>query len=50
MLLQKTDMVQSKVDPCVFRKAVYGEVTLIVCVHVDGLAVTGKDKEAFDDF
>ena len=32
-------------DPCVFRKVVDGEVTLIVCVHVDGLAVTAKDKD-----
>ena len=39
LLLQKTGMEQSKADPCVFRKVVDGEVTLIVCVHVDDLAV-----------
>ena len=49
-LLQKIGMEQSKADPCVFRKVVDGEITLIVCVHVDDLAVTGKDKEAFDAF
>ena len=27
-----------------------GEVTLIVCVHVDDLAVTAKVKETFDAF
>ena len=26
------------------------EVTLIVCVHVDDLAVTAKEEETFDDF
>ena len=32
-----------------FRKVVGGEVTLVVCVHVD-LAVTVKDKETFGGF
>ena len=52
VLLQKTSLRQSKADPCVFRKAVNGEVTLIVCVHVDDLliAVTAKDKEMFYAF
>ena len=50
VLLQTTGMEQSKADPCVFRKVVDGEVTLIVCVHVDDLAVTAKDKKTFDDF
>ena len=27
-----------------------GEVALIVCVHVDDLAVTAKEKETFDAF
>ena len=43
-------MEQSKADPCVIRKVVDGEVTLIVCVHIDDLAVTAKKKEAFDVF
>ena len=43
-------MEKSKADPCVFRKVVDGAVTLIVCVHVDDLAVRAKDKETFDDF
>ena len=43
--LQKTGIEQSKADPCVFRKVVDGEVTLIVSVHVDDLAVTAKDKD-----
>ena len=50
VLLQKTGMEQSKADPCVFRKVVDGEVTLIVCVHVDDLAVTAKGKKTFDAF
>ena len=50
MLLQKIGMEQSKADPCVFRQMVDGEVTLILCVHVDDLAVTAKDKDTFDDF
>ena len=33
-----------------FRKVVDGEVTLIVCVHVDDLVVTTEDKEMFDAF
>ena len=41
-------MGQSKADPCVFRKVVNGEVTLIVCVHVDDLAVPAKEKETSD--
>ena len=49
-LLQKIGMEQSKTDPCMFRKVVDGEVTLIVYVHVDGLAVTVKDKETFNAF
>ena len=44
MLLQKIGMEQSKGDPCAFRKVVDGEVTLIVCVHVDDLTVTAKGK------
>ena len=43
-------MEQSKADTCVFRKMVDGEVTLICFVHIDDLAVTAKDKEAFDVF
>ena len=50
MLLQKIGMEQSKADPCVFRKAVDEEVTLIVCVHVDDLVVTAKDKETFHTY
>ena len=50
VLLQKIGMKQSKAGPCVFRKVVDGEVTLIVYVHVDDLAVTAKGKETFDDF
>ena len=33
-----------------FRKVVDGESALIVCVHVDNLAVTAKNKETFDAF
>ena len=33
-----------------FRKVVDGKVTLIVCAHVDDVAVTSKDKKAFDVF
>ena len=50
VLLQKTGTEQSEADPCVFRKEVHGEVTLIGCVQVDGLAVTAKNKETFDCF
>ena len=50
VLLQKTSMEQIEADPCVFRKAVDAEVTLIVCVHGDDLAVTVKDKETLDVF
>ena len=44
VLPQKIGMEQSEADPCVFRKVMDGEVTLIVCVHVDDLAVTAKEK------
>ena len=50
MLLQKTGMEQSKAEPFVFRKVVDGEVTLIVSVDVDDLAVAVKNKETFDAF
>ena len=50
VLLQKTGMEQSKAGPCAFRKVVDGEVSFIVCVHVDDLVVAAKDKEAFDAF
>ena len=50
VLLQKIGMEQSKADPCVFRKVVDREVTLIVCVHVDDLAVTARNKETLDAF
>ena len=43
-------MKQSKADPCVFRKVVDEEVTLIVCVHVGDLAVEAKSKETLDEF
>ena len=50
VLLQKVGMDQSKADPCVFRKVVDGEVTLILYVHADDLAVTAKDKDTFGAF
>ena len=50
VFLQKTCTEQSKGDPCVFRKVLNGEVTLIVCVHVDDLVVTAKNKETLDVF
>ena len=37
-------MEKSKDDPCVFRKVVDGEVTLVVCVHADNIIVGAKDK------
>ena len=43
VLLHTTGMEQSKADPCMFCKVVDGKLTLIVCVHVDDLAVTAKD-------
>ena len=43
-------MEQSKAGPCVFCKVVDGEVTLIVCFHVDSLAVIVKNKGTFDEF
>ena len=50
VLLQRTGMEKSKAGWCVFRKVVDGEVTHMVCVHVDDLAVTTKDKQTFDTF
>ena len=50
MLLQKIGKGKSKAGPCVFRKMMDGEVTLIVCIHADDLAVTVKKKEMFDAF
>ena len=49
VLLQKIGLKQSKAGPYV-RKVVDGEVTLIVGVHVDDLAVTANDKNMFDAF
>ena len=50
VLLQKTGMGQSKADPCMFHKVMNGGVTLNVCVHVDDIAVTAKEKDTFDAF
>ena len=50
MLQQKTGMEQSKANPCVFRRVVDGEVSVIAFDHVDDLVVAAKDKEAFDAF
>ena len=51
LILQKTGTKQNKADPCVFRKMVYGEVSVIVCVeHVDNIAVDMKGKETFGGF
>ena len=50
VLLQKIGMEHSKADPCMFRKVVDGEVSHIVCVHVDDLAVTAEGKDTFDSF
>ena len=49
-LLKETGIEQSKADPCVSRKVVDGEVTHIVCVYVDNLALTAKEKETFGVF
>ena len=43
-------MDQSKASTCVFHKVMDEEVALIVCVHIDDLAVTAKDKDTFDVF
>ena len=48
--MQKIGMQQIKADPCMFRKMVNGEVSLIVCVHVDDIAIATKGKYAFDGF
>ena len=50
MLQKKTGIKQSKADPCVFRTVVVGDVTLVVCIHVDDFVVAAKDKEALDAF
>ena len=50
VLLQKVGMEQNKANPCVFRKVVDREVTLIVCVHFDDLPVTAKGKDTFNAF
>ena len=50
MLLQTIGVEQSKADLCVFRKVVDREVALIVCVHVDDLEETAKEKSTFDAF
>ena len=47
VFLQKIGMEQSKADPCVFRKVVDGEASLIVCVHFDDLTVTAKGRGTF---
>ena len=50
VLLKKTDMEQSKAGPRMFPEVVDREVRLIVCIQVDDLAVTAKDKQTFDAF
>ena len=49
VLLLKTDTELGKPHLYMLRGVVDGEVTLIVCVHVD-LVVTARDKEAFNAF
>ena len=42
-LVEKIGMEQCKAEPCVFRKIVKNEVSLMIGVHVDDIIVSGED-------
>ena len=42
-------MKQCKVEPCVFRKIIKNEVSLMVGVHVDDIKVSGE-QDLCDEF
>ena len=48
-LVEKTGMEQCKAEPCVFRKIIKNEVSLIVGVHVDDITVSGE-QDMRDEF
>ena len=41
-LVEKIGMEQCKAEPCVFRKIIKKEVSLMIGVHVDGIIVSGE--------
>ena len=41
-LVDKIGMEQCKAEPCVFRKIIKNEVSLMVGVHVDDIIVSGE--------
>ena len=41
---------QSKVDPCVFRKVVDGEVEMVMVAHVDDILAQAKDQATMERF
>ena len=42
-------MEQCKAEPCVFRKTIKNEMSLMVGVHVDDIIVSGE-QDLFDEF
>ena len=48
-LVEKIGMEQCKAEPCVFRKIIKNEVSLMVGVHVDNIIVSG-DQDLCDEF
>ena len=48
-LVEKIGMEQGKAEPCVFRKIIKNEVSLMVGVHVDDIVVSG-DQDLCDEF
>ena len=48
-LVEKIGKEQYKAEPCVFRKIVKNEVSLLVGVHVDDIIVSGE-QDLCDEF
>ena len=48
-LVEKIGMDQCKAEPCVFRKIIKNEVSMMVGVHVDGIIVSGE-HDLCDEF
>ena len=48
-LVEKIGMEQCKAEPCVFRKIIKNEVSLMVGVHVDDIIVSGE-QDLCDEF
>ena len=44
-LIEEAEMVQSKADPCVYKRVKRGSICAILVVHVDDILIGGEEKQ-----